>query len=365
MGGVLPPLDLRLHARLLGLVAGLVADRLVDGVHDVSDGGLGVALAEMMVKSGTGCRVAGISGHTELFGEGPSRVLVSVPPARWATVRGRCSEAGVPVTELGLGGGDALVIDGLLELGLSQRSRPGEALFPPCSRSARRAGLWPAPRTGAPLGEQGPPIEGTGRRDVGVPPQLPADALSIKGDGRRDGRRLCLHLAGPGGQEGAVIKLGRAIPIASAGALSTGALSTRALSTGALRTGRLPLGTGRAPGPVRVARSVQASTSRATPTSSRRRGSARLGGGRQPSGASASARAMPRAGRSTRFRALAAASNFSISGRSRRPAGRQRRAVAARFTAWSAAAPSALNWRAGPDGQKVAPRCPEVTCHPA
>ena len=69
-GGALPPLDLGLHARLLKLVALLVNERLVDGVHDVSDGGLAVALAEMAVKSGTGCRVNGISGIKELFGEG-------------------------------------------------------------------------------------------------------------------------------------------------------------------------------------------------------------------------------------------------------------------------------------------------------
>jgi phosphoribosylformylglycinamidine synthase len=119
LGGILPVLDLELHARLLGLVAGLVNDRLVDGVHDVSDGGLGAALAEMMVKSGTGCRVAGISGHAGLFGEGPSRALVSVPPARLSAVRERSSAAGVPVTDLGVGGGDALIIDGLLELSLS------------------------------------------------------------------------------------------------------------------------------------------------------------------------------------------------------------------------------------------------------
>ena len=69
------------------LVALLVNERLVDGVHDVSDGGLAVALAEMAVKSGTGCRVNGISGIKELFGEGPSRVVLSVPPVnvgrRW------------------------------------------------------------------------------------------------------------------------------------------------------------------------------------------------------------------------------------------------------------------------------------------
>jgi phosphoribosylformylglycinamidine synthase len=119
LGGRLPALDLELHARLLRLVAALVDERLVDGVHDVSDGGLGVALAEMMVKSGTGCRVSGIADHAELFGEGPSRVLVSVPPATLATVRERSGRAAVPVTDLGLGGGSALVVDGLLEVSLA------------------------------------------------------------------------------------------------------------------------------------------------------------------------------------------------------------------------------------------------------
>jgi phosphoribosylformylglycinamidine synthase len=96
-----------------------VDERLVDGVHDLSDGGLGVALAEMMVKSGTGCRAAGVAGHADLFGEGPSRVLVSVPPALLAVVLERASEAEVPAMELGMGGGDRLVIEGVLELSLT------------------------------------------------------------------------------------------------------------------------------------------------------------------------------------------------------------------------------------------------------
>ncbi len=119
LGGHLARLDLALHARLLALVAGLVDDRLVDGVHDVSDGGLGLALAEMMVKSGTGCRIGPVAGYAELFGEGPSRVLVSVPPDRLAAVRERSLQAAVPAADLGVGGGDALSIEGLLELSLA------------------------------------------------------------------------------------------------------------------------------------------------------------------------------------------------------------------------------------------------------
>jgi phosphoribosylformylglycinamidine synthase len=129
-GGHLPPLDLALHTRLLKLVAGLVGDRMVDGVHDLSDGGLGVALAEMMVKSGTGGRVAGIADHAELFGEGPSRVLVSVPPALLPVVLERSSAAGVPAAELGAGGGDRLVIEGVLELSLAHALSAWEGALP-------------------------------------------------------------------------------------------------------------------------------------------------------------------------------------------------------------------------------------------
>ena len=49
---------------------------LVSGIHDVSGGGLGVALAEMAVRSGIGLQVSGIADHHELFTEAPSRVVV-------------------------------------------------------------------------------------------------------------------------------------------------------------------------------------------------------------------------------------------------------------------------------------------------
>jgi phosphoribosylformylglycinamidine synthase len=129
-GGVLPPLDLALHSRLLALVAALVQERLVDGIHDVSDGGLGVALAEMAVKSGTGCRVSGISGHGELFGEGPSRVLLSVPPARGPLVTERARAAGTPLIELGAAGGDRIVIDGLADLGVDDAAAAWRGALP-------------------------------------------------------------------------------------------------------------------------------------------------------------------------------------------------------------------------------------------
>ena len=85
--GDLPPLDLRLHTAVADLVRGLVVDRAVAGVHDVASGGLGLALAEMAVRSGVGFRVAGVADHGALFSEAPSRVVLCVAPEP----RGRAS----------------------------------------------------------------------------------------------------------------------------------------------------------------------------------------------------------------------------------------------------------------------------------
>jgi len=119
-GGTLPPLDLELHARLLELVRGLVEDGLAAGVHDVSDGGIGVALAEMAVGSGVGFRVGGIGDHAALFCESPSRVVLCVEGDVVDQVRRRAETAGVAFTDLGVAGGDRLVVQGLLDVGVDQ-----------------------------------------------------------------------------------------------------------------------------------------------------------------------------------------------------------------------------------------------------
>ena len=117
--GALPVLDLELHRRLIELVAALVNERVVDGAHDISDGGLAVALAEMAVKSGTGCRVTGLGRWTELFAEGPSRVLMSVPQATVGLMTEMAHAARVPAIPLGVAGGDHLVLDGFVDLAVS------------------------------------------------------------------------------------------------------------------------------------------------------------------------------------------------------------------------------------------------------
>ena len=134
-GGPLPRLDLAAHARLLGLVRELAADGVVAGVHDVSEGGLGVALAEMAVRSEVGFAVAGLDGAADLFSESPSRVVVCAAPEAVAEVESRAAAAGVPVSSLGTAGGDRLVVEGLLDVGLAEaiaawRGAIADALVP-------------------------------------------------------------------------------------------------------------------------------------------------------------------------------------------------------------------------------------------
>jgi phosphoribosylformylglycinamidine synthase len=114
--GPLPPLDLRTHTAVAAVVRQLVADGLVAGVHDVADGGLGLAVAEMAAQSGVGASLGGMTDHVALFSEAPSRVLVCAQPDLVPQVEERARAAGVAVTELGTAGGDRLAIDGLVDL---------------------------------------------------------------------------------------------------------------------------------------------------------------------------------------------------------------------------------------------------------
>jgi phosphoribosylformylglycinamidine (FGAM) synthase-like enzyme len=123
--GTLPALDLASHRRLVEFVTGVVAEgvagvsgpALVSGIHDVSGGGLGVALAELAVRSGIGLDVAGVADHHELFTEAPSRVLVCT--TRRAELVSRAAEAGVGFRVLGTTGGDRVVVEGLVDISVA------------------------------------------------------------------------------------------------------------------------------------------------------------------------------------------------------------------------------------------------------
>jgi len=121
-GGVLPPVDLATVAAAASAVAAAVAAGEITAVHDVAEGGLGVALAEQCVVSGIGIAVgagAGVVAHRHLFSETPGRVVASCRAGDATAVSDRFAEAGVPVEHLGVAAGDRLVMPGLLDIALA------------------------------------------------------------------------------------------------------------------------------------------------------------------------------------------------------------------------------------------------------
>ncbi|MEI6700230.1 MAG: phosphoribosylformylglycinamidine synthase subunit PurL [Actinomycetota bacterium] len=109
-GGTLAELDAPAHAELCAAVAALVAtgvaggEQLLTAVHDVSGGGLGVALIEMALASNVGLETSLDASATSLFGEGPSRFILGTRNV--AEVTAAIEAAGGTVILLGVAGGD-------------------------------------------------------------------------------------------------------------------------------------------------------------------------------------------------------------------------------------------------------------------
>jgi len=107
-------------------VRALIAEGIATAVHDVSDGGLLVALAEMAMASGIGAELdrAPLPAHAFWFGEDQARYVVTVKAAIAEKIMARARAAGVPARQLGFSGGDALTLEGerpILVAKLSER----------------------------------------------------------------------------------------------------------------------------------------------------------------------------------------------------------------------------------------------------
>ena len=112
--GAPPPVDLAQERAHGDFVRDLIGHGLVSAAHDLSDGGLAVALAEMAMAGGIGAKVAapGADGAAIWFGEDQGRYLLTAPADKAADILARAKAAGLPVTALGETGGDALALGG-------------------------------------------------------------------------------------------------------------------------------------------------------------------------------------------------------------------------------------------------------------
>ncbi|HZP36995.1 MAG TPA: phosphoribosylformylglycinamidine synthase subunit PurL [Methylomirabilota bacterium] len=120
VAGRLAPLDLAMERAVQEACRAAIGARLLGSAHDCAEGGLAVALAESCVSGprpvgaeidlGPGAIRAGEAADLALFGEGPSRVVVSVKAEAVRHFEQLMSEFRVPWRFIGTVGGERLVI---------------------------------------------------------------------------------------------------------------------------------------------------------------------------------------------------------------------------------------------------------------
>jgi len=132
--GAPPPVDLTEERENGDFVRTLILDGSASAAHDLSDGGLAVALAEMAMASDIGAALdegpGDIVSHAYWFGEDQARYLITVPAAEVDMVMRRARAASVPVWRIGTTGGNALAL-------------PGERLLPLAALGERFEGWLP------------------------------------------------------------------------------------------------------------------------------------------------------------------------------------------------------------------------------
>jgi phosphoribosylformylglycinamidine synthase len=132
--GAPPPVDLVNEKRNGDFVRQLIRSGQVKTVHDVSDGGIALALAEMAMAGDVGAEITaypeGFPLHAFLFGEDQARYLIAVDEDVAADILYEAGAIGVPAVTLGLTGGDALILPGQQAISLKQLKAAHEAWLP-------------------------------------------------------------------------------------------------------------------------------------------------------------------------------------------------------------------------------------------
>ncbi|MDA8049320.1 MAG: phosphoribosylformylglycinamidine synthase subunit PurL [Rhodospirillales bacterium] len=130
--GAPPPVDLAAERRNGDFVRGRIAGGHVRACHDVSDGGLLIAIAEMALAGSAGARLApptaGIPPHAFWFGEDQARYVLGVADA--AGILAAAEAEGVPAVRLGTAGGGDLTLPGGIAISLGALSEAHEHFFP-------------------------------------------------------------------------------------------------------------------------------------------------------------------------------------------------------------------------------------------
>jgi phosphoribosylformylglycinamidine (FGAM) synthase-like enzyme len=130
--GAPPPVDLSVERTNGDFVRGLILDGTVRACHDISDGGVMIALAEMAMAGNVGARLVThpreVPGHAFWFGEDQGRYLIAVPDS--ASLIRAADTAGVPAMRIGTSGGRDLTSPDGGTISVEELRVLHEAFFP-------------------------------------------------------------------------------------------------------------------------------------------------------------------------------------------------------------------------------------------
>ena len=114
-----PFIDLSLERRVQKLCRSAIQEGVVNSAHDCSEGGLAVALAECCIPQGVGFTAGPLLPRrwdAAMFGEGQSRIVVTLPPEQWQGLEAMAAVLAVPLLQMGTTGGDRFRWGPLLDL---------------------------------------------------------------------------------------------------------------------------------------------------------------------------------------------------------------------------------------------------------
>ncbi len=134
LGGTPPVADLAAEQRLAALIAEASSAGLLASAHDLSDGGLAIALAESCLRGGRGCSVdlgnVAADAFVSLFTESAARAVVSVGPEQARAFAALAEAAQVPTRSIGTVTGDSLQAAGQFDIPLDELASVWQGTLP-------------------------------------------------------------------------------------------------------------------------------------------------------------------------------------------------------------------------------------------
>jgi phosphoribosylformylglycinamidine synthase len=140
LGGTPPKLDLKKEKQLAELIHGASIQGLIESAHDLSEGGLAVAVIEASLRFNVGCRIwlgelmetDKVDATAALFSESQSRVIVSVGREDDVKFQALCEARGVRVLRIGVTDKESAAVDiqGIAKLDLADIRRAWSGTLP-------------------------------------------------------------------------------------------------------------------------------------------------------------------------------------------------------------------------------------------